>query len=463
MAYLRNDSECDDLSFVEFKDDFEDLTRQALTLSSHTIGQQTQQNTEETCNAEIISENCTSLMKHETTTNGNMKIQGTEVCIDVSGYSMAQFGSDTKALEVQSCKLCSTNGSTYCYSSSDEETKAVALKFPEVQASSHVNVNMLIYSPMPVIQKRGCMSTSWYFKIIANLRGKQNIGDFDGHEQLVEKLIVKSRSVADSDMEMSLQFERAMALYYQNKIKDAKKMLKIVVKQEKQLINPGILVGRALNLLTAVYKRQGKFGNAMKCVERARACLEGRDSAHDKAELHHSYGALIVAMPAAKNPETVRTTMEEAYKSYQMADYYEFQKYHHVKMAYLLFESSLRGETIVDFRCKEDVMTAKKHLDFVEPKLTDNESLASKIPFLLLRSDRYLFEDNIAMAMEKVQEAIALIGKHGFELEFASAKSRIDRLSSMIRQENVEWREKELSSSSSSSGSLAESESAHSD
>ena len=418
-----------------------------------------QQNTEETCNAKIISKNCTSLMKHETATNVEIKRPGTEICIDISGYCVAQFGSGTKALEEQSCKLYST----YCYSSSDEESMAVPLKIPEVQAGSHSNGNMLIYSPMPVIQKRGCMNTSWYPTIIAKLGEKQKTGDFDGHERLVEKLIVKSRSVADSDMEMSLQVERAMALYYQNKIKDAKKILKIVVKQEKQLINPGILVGRALNLLTAVYKRQGKFGNAMKCVERARACLEGRDSAHDKAELHHSYGALIGAMPAAKNPETVQTTKEEAYKSYQMADYYEFQKYHHVKMAALLFDSSLRGETIVDFPCKEDVMTAQKHLDLVQPKLADNESLASKIPFLLLRSDRYLFEGNIPMAMEKVQEATALIDKHGFELEFASAKSRIDRLSSMIRQENVEWREKELSSSSSSSGSPAESESAHSD
>ena len=77
-----------------------------------------------------------------------------------------------------------------------------------------------------------------------------------------------------------------------------------MVKQEKQLKNPGILVGRALNLLTAVYKRQKKFGKAMECVERARACLEDQDSANDKAELHHSYGALITAIPAAKELET---------------------------------------------------------------------------------------------------------------------------------------------------------------
>ena len=430
----------------------EDLTRQALSLHSQANGQETKQNRQETC---------TALKKHATTAYGDIKVQGTEIDIDASGFSVAQFGSDTKAVEVQSCKLCSM-----CrYSSSDEESKAVALKIPEVPADSHPYVNMLIYSPMPVIQKRGSMNTSWYFKIIAKLGEKQKTGDFDGHEKMVEILIAKSRSAGDSDMEMSLQVERAMALYFQNNIKDAKKILKIVVKREKQLKNPGILVGRALNFLTALYKRQGRFGKAMECVERACTCLEGQDSAHDKAELHHSYGALIMAMPAPKNPENARTTKEEAYKSYQMADYYKFQKYHHVKMADLLLKPLFRGERIINFPCKEDIMEAKNHLNFVESILAGYKSSRTRITFLLLRSDQYLYEDNVAMAMEKVQEAIALVDKQGFELERASAKSRFDRLSSMIRQPqgNEERREMEFSSSSGTSDCLAESESAYSD
>ena len=411
-----------------------------------------QQNTEETCNAKIISKNSTSLMKHETAANVEIKRQGTEICIDISGYCVAQFGSGTKALEEQSCKLYST----YCYSSSDEESMAVPLKIPEVQAGSHSNGNMLIYSPMPVIQKRGCMNTSWYPTIIAKLGEKQKTGDFDGHERLVETLIVKSRSVADFDMEMSLQSERAMALYFQNKIGDAEKILKIVLNHENKLKDPGILVGRALNFLTAVYKHQRKFGNAMKCFEKARAYLEGQDSAHDKAELHHSYGTLIMAMPAAKNPETARTMKEEAYKSYQMADYYKFQKYHHVKMAALLLQP------IVNIPCKEDNMKAKNHLDFIESKLGDNKSLRTRIKFLQLQSDQCLYEDDVAKAIEKVEEAIIVIDKHGFELERAAAKRRFDRLSMMIQQENKEWRDMEFSSSSSSSDYLAESESPHS-
>ncbi|XP_020610562.1 uncharacterized protein LOC110049128 [Orbicella faveolata] len=461
MAFSRNDSKTDDVCFAEFKNVPKDLTGQALTLHSHANGQETRQNTEEISHAEIISRNCTSHMKHERTGNVEIKVQGTEICINVSGCAVAQLGSDTKALEVKSCKLCSKN----CYSSSDEECEAsVALKISEVQADSHAHVNMLIYSPMPVIPKRGCVNTSQYFLIITKLKELQDTGDFDGHEKMVEKQMAKLKTDTDSDMEMSLQIERAMALYFQNNIKDAKKILKIVVKQEKQLKNPGILVGRALNLLTAVYKRQKKFGNAMECVERARTCLEGQDSANDKAELHHSYGALITAIPAAKEPETAHATKKEAYKSYKMAGHYtendEFQEYVHVKMAALLLGSRSSGERIVD---KDDVMNAKKHLDFVESKLTDNESLGTRITFLLLRSDQYLYEDNVAMAMEKAQEASALIHQHGFKLEFASAKSRIDRLSTMIWQENEEWRETEFSSSSGTSDHLAESERAHSD
>ena len=77
---------------------------------------------------------------------------------------MAQFVSETRALEEQSCKL----GRTYCYSSSGEESMAVGLKILEVQEDSHAHVKMLIYPP--VIQKRGCMNTSWFSTIIAKLR-----------------------------------------------------------------------------------------------------------------------------------------------------------------------------------------------------------------------------------------------------------------------------------------------------
>ena len=439
MAFSRNVSKTDDKSIVEFKDASKDL-------KGHANGQETQQNTDETCNAEIISRNCASHKKHEPTANVNIKIQGTELYIDVSGFSVAQLGSDTKALEVQSCILCNKN----CYSSSDEESEvSVALK---IQVDSRAHVNTFIYSPMPINPKRGCMNTSQYILIITQLKELQDTGDFAGHEQMVEKQMAKLKTEADSDMEISLLIERAKALYYQNSIKDAKKILKAVVKQKKQLKNPGILEGRALNLLTAIYKRQNKLGNAMECVERARTCLEGQDSAYDKAELHHSHGALITAMPTAKEPETVRATKEEAYKSYLMALRYKSSGYVMVKMAALILESPCIGERSVDFPCKDDVMEAKNHLDSVESWLADKESLGTQIKFLQLRSDQYRCEHEFAMAMDKAREALTLAHKHEFKLEVASAESRIDRLSVMMK-----WWERGLGLSA--DDYLAESES----
>ena len=46
-----------------------------------------------------------------------------------------------------------------------------------------------------------------------------------------------------------------------------------------------------------------------------------------------------MAMPAAKDPKTVKATKEEAYKSYHMAGHYEFQNFFHLKMAAVLLKS----------------------------------------------------------------------------------------------------------------------------
>ena len=92
--------------------------------------------------------------------------------------------------------------------------------------------------------------------------------------------------------------------------------------------------------------------------------------------------------------------------------------------------------------------------------LADNQSLGSKIRFLLLRSDQYLYEGNVSMAVEKAQQANVLIHQHGFELESASAERCIDRLPTIIRQrqEKGEWEETGSGSFSDTSGYFTESE-----
>ena len=443
----------DPVSFTEVEDVSSDITEHTLKLNRCANSEEeTQQNTKSASDVEIISGKCASHEKRVTTANWDIKKKGTEIYLIVSGYSAVQCGTDGKVSKQQNCKNC--------YSSSDEENNAATCKVEEVAADSHsyydlfeheAKCSSVIYSEMPIIPKRGCMETFKYVLLITKLKDLQDAGDFVGHEQMVEGQMAILRSAADPDMDASLQIERAMAFYFQNNIKDAKRILKSVVKQEQQLENPGILVGRALNLLTAIYKRQRKFGNAMKCVERATTYLEGQDSPHDKAELHHSYGALITALPAAKNDEARRGTKEEAYKSYEMAGHYtvndEFKEYVHVKMAALLLESRSNEERNVKFLSKEDILKAKKNLDFVESTVADNMALGTRIKLLLLRSDQYLCEDKVAMAMEKAQEANELVHRHGFKLESVPAKKRIDYLSAMQKQENEEWRNSEFRSS----------------
>ena len=431
--------------FSEFEQDVSkdraELTQ--VSICSHTNDEKTQL----TSGEGIVSGNCETA-HHEKSVE--IKQSAKMLCIKISGFPMVQTGSNSKLCQVQSCEWCSKN----CHSSSDEESDSVT-KIQEVEADSHgAQVDSafelkgklgskMIYSPMPVIPKRGCLNSSRYILLITELHDLQDNGDFVAHEQIVQKQLAK-RSSGDVDMEASLQIERAMALYFQNNVKDAKKILKFVLKQEVQLKNPGILTGRALNLLTAVYKRQGKFGNAMTCVEKATRALEHQDSREDKAELYHSYGALLNSLSAAKS------TKKEAYKSYEMACQYTSnnQEYMNVKMAALLLKSCSKVVNYDTSLHKEDVMKAKKHLDWIESRTAaDNMALGTKIKHLLLRSDQYCFQQNVAMAMEKAEEARELIHRHGFELELVSAEKRISHLSELLRQENEEWRNREMGSS----------------
>ena len=187
--------------------------------------------------------------------------------------------------------------------------------------------------------------------------------------------------------------------------------------------NPGILIGRALNLLRAVYE--------------------------DKAELYQSYGALLNSLPAANITRDTRKTT--AYKSYELACQYAVinREYINVKMAALLLKSCSKAANNNTHICKEDVMKAKRHLDLTESRTADGKmALGTRIKHLLLRSDQYCSEQNNAMAIEKAEEARVLILRHGFELELDSAEKRIRRLSDMQRLEKGEWVSSELCSSS---------------
>ena len=360
-----------------------------------------------------------------------------------SGFPIIQNGSNNTLCHVQSC-----------LTSSDEENDSVTKTLDIEEDSRGTQVDMIlgqlssIHSPMPVIPKRGFMDTFGHTQLVTKLYDLRGEGRFEVHEQMIrEQLAKKSRK--DVDMKAILEIERAKAFYFQNNLKGTKTILKSVLKRELQMKNPGILTGRALNLLTAVYKRQRKFGNAMRCVEKAQKALELQDSHDDKGELYYSYGALLESLPAVNITRDTRKI--KAYKSYELACKFTVinREYINTKMAALLLKPCSEVANNNTHICKEDVMKAKEHLDSTESRTADgNMGLGTRIKYLLLRSDQHYFEKNIAMAFEKAEEAMGLILAHRFELELDSAEKRIRRLSDMQGLEKGEWLSSESCSSS---------------
>ena len=360
-----------------------------------------------------------------------------------SGFPIIQNGSNNTLCHVQSC-----------LTSSDEENDSVTKTLDIEEDSRGTQVDMIlgqlssIHSPMPVIPKRGFMDTFGHTQLVTKLYDLRGEGRFEVHEQMIrEQLAKKSRK--DVDMKAILEIERAKAFYFQNNLKGTKTILKSVLKRELQMKNPGILTGRALNLLTAVYKRQRKFGNAMRCVEKAQKALELQDSHDDKGELYYSYGALLESLPEVNITRDTRKI--KAYKSYELACKFTVinREYINTKMAALLLKPCSEVANNNTHICKEDVMKAKEHLDSTESRTADgNMGLGTRIKYLLLRSDQHYFEKNIAMAVEKAEEAMGLILAHRFELELDSAEKRIRRLSDMQGLEKGEWLSSESCSSS---------------
>ena len=349
-------------------------------------------------------------------------------CITVSGAKLAEIVSEGKVSKGQN--------SVNVYSSSDEEEES-ASKNQEIGTIRNRKYQIkIIYSlplEIPVVKKQGCLNSSWYIFLIAELKDLQDKGDFEGHEQRIQKELAK-RSAKNTDLRASLQIERAVVLYMQgnDNLREAKKIAKDVLNLEKQMTNPEVLTARALNLLTSIYKSQRKFGKARKCVQQATTALKYHDSSVDRAELYQSYGGYICALPVAKCcPITQKETAYNSYiRAHDCATDPVDREYIIVKMAKLLLGSD-------DLVSENDVVQAKKHLNSIEhgPD-ADNMAVGTKINLVLLRSDQFRLEGNVAMAMEKALEARALIEKYdGFERQLASAQKRIDRLSEIFSPE----------------------------
>ena len=351
------------------------------------------------------------LSHDETAISGNLMVDCQSSTIPANQVMNVEFtkpAEDTYCITVSSAKLVEIvsegkvskgQNSVNVYSSSDEEEES-ASENQEIGTKRNRRYQIkIIYSlplEMSVVAKRGCLNSSGYIFLRAELKDLQDKGDFVGN------------------------------------VKEAKKIAKEVLDLEKQMENPEVLTARALNLLTSIYKTQTKFGNAWICVQQATTALKYHDSSVDRAELHQSYGGLISSLLSVGRCGI--SLKDEAYNSYTIAldcatDPVDME-YIIVKKAKLLLGSDKHVS-------EDDVIQAKKHLDSIEDGPdADNMAVGTKINLVLLRSDQFRLEGNVAMAMEKALEARALIEKYdGFERQLASAQKRIDRLSEIFTPE----------------------------
>lgn len=391
------------------------------------------------------------LSHDETAISGNLMVDCQSSTIPANQVMKVEFtkpAEDTYCITVSDAefveivykgKVSKGQNSVNVYSSSDEEEES-ASKNQEIRTKrsrrhpkdKRPSLNKIIYSlllEMPVVAKRGCLNSSWYICLIAQLKDLQDNGDFEGHERRIQ---LAERRAKNTDLRASLKIERAVARYMQGNVKEAKKIAKKVFDLEKQMENPEVLTARALNLLTSIYKTQKKFGNAWTCVQRATTALKYHDSSVDRAELHQSYGGLISSMLAVGRCGI--SLKDEAYNSYTIALDCATDP---VDMEYIIVKKAKLLLGIDKLVSEDDVIQAKKHLDSIEDGPdADNMAVGTKINLVLLRSDQFRLEGNVAMAMEKALEARALIEKYdGFERQLASAEKRIHRLSEILSPE----------------------------
>ena len=355
-----------------------------------------------------------------------LQFSSSEVYICAKGFQIAQIGTSTELNE-------KTRSSEIESSHQNQRSDLEPVLTDSVDLWHHGHSKMMLFEvprSMPVISKRGCLATRHHKLLLDKLADLQDIGDFQRHEQLVQIFQGSHSRRDDLDVVVSLNIERAKTLYYQNNLKTSKKTLKLVLKQATELKNPGVLLGRASVLLTAVYKREKKFGKAMRFVENASTRLQSEYSPNDIAELYYSYGALISAMPRAKELNTNRTIQQEACTAYEMAcnrtEDTRFREYVHTKVAGILLKSDFDAEGM-------RLHQATKHLDSVEFGDKSREmALGTRIKLLALRSDQLCHEGLFAMARDRALQAYKLVKKHEFNLELAAAAERVDRLSALM-------------------------------
>ncbi|XP_078351633.1 uncharacterized protein LOC144636324 [Oculina patagonica] len=321
---------------------------------------------------------------------------------------------------------------------------------------------------LPLIKKQGYLNGLQCERIMEQLEILQDNGKFAEHEGLVKSYLHRCGEEKNSDLEMALKIERGVAFSYHKEFKNSKRMFTSVIKSDKELRNPNILVARAYFLLVADYrnKKVVKLSPLFEFLRRSEFFLQNHESPEDWAELYYNYGSvwrvyMSMIPDDERNAQARNTARGNARYYYEQAISFckkdprlrvqiKKQTYIHLKLAALLLDcSSTAARTRQKLITPVDIKEAKDHLDFVQYKLGVCLPLGTRVQLLKTRSDQFYRQQIYQLAKETAEEALQIALSNEFYTDIDPLRERIDFLDKLCEERIRVIAIKEISSSSS--------------
>ena len=319
------------------------------------------------------------------------------------------------------------------------------------QPPTSVEILVDIEPQLPLIKRKGYLNGAQCERIMEQLVGLQDNGQFEKHDRLVDSYIKHSASRGNTDMELAMTIERGVAFSYQKKFKQSKRLFTTVINfnSTSKLSNPNILLARAYYGLVQVYRyrKSTKLPMLFGCLEKSEFFLQNHESPDDWAEMYYNYGSLWLAymsmIPDDERNAQARNnargkaryyfemTIESCKKDPRERVQVKKQIYGHLRVATLLLDcTSTVARTQQKVLPPQDIADAIKHLDILEYQLADNIPRGTHVQILKARSDQYYRQgtEMHQLAKTTAQDALRIAENHGFNTELDSLQERIDFL-----------------------------------
>ena len=386
-------------------------------------------------NTQQLNCNCCSHGDDTCVSNSNIEVLA-DSCPTIADFANCSFGRRKTTTEKEENQLQPFN--------------EVAQDCKQVNSDE---ITVSIEPLLPLIKKQGYLNGSQCERIMEHLEILQDNGKFGEHECLVRSYLQRCGKENNSDLELALKIERGVAFSYHKEFKNSKRMFISVIKSDKELRNPNILIARAYFLLVADHrgKKFVKLAPLFEFLRRSEFLLQNHESPEDWAELYYNYGAVwLVYMSMIPDDErnaqarntargNARYYFEHAIsfckKDPRLRVQIKKQTYIHLKLAALLLDCS---STAARTRQKEispvDIKEAKDHLDFVQYKLGVCPPFGTRVQLLKTRSDQFYRQGIYQLALETAEDAFKVAFSNGFNTELDSLKERIDFLDKLCEE-----------------------------